>query len=145
MPKRLTSLAFMPYIHANKWRGLRLGRFFIGSPLGLQQDWGMMMFAVVKTGGKQYKVAEGDVVQVEKLAGDKGAKIQLQEVLMVHNNGSSKFGTPTLAGASVEAEIIDQKRSGKVIVFKKKRRANYRRFKGHRQEFTALKITAIKA
>lgn len=103
------------------------------------------MFAVVKTGGKQYKVAQGDVVQVEKLDGAVGAKVQLGEVLMVNAEGSAKIGTPFLKGAKIEAEIVSQERGDKIIVFKKKRRQNYRRKKQHRQDYTILRITAIAA
>ncbi len=103
------------------------------------------MFAVVKTGGKQYKVAQGDVIQVEKLPGEAKAKIELAEVLMVCEGGKATVGAPVVKGAKVEAEIVEQARSGKLIVFKKKRRQNYRRRNNHRQEFTVLKITGIKA
>lgn len=103
------------------------------------------MFAVVKTGGKQYKVAEGDVIQVEKLTAEAGKSIELGEVLMVSANGAVKVGTPFLAGAKIKAEVVAQDRSGKLIIFKKKRRQNYRRRNNHRQEFTVLKITAISA
>lgn len=103
------------------------------------------MFAVVKTGGKQYKVAQGDIIQVEKLPGETNAKVELGEVLLVSNNGSVTVGTPFVAGAKVAAEIVAQDRTGKLIVFKKKRRQNYRRKKHHRQEFTVLKITGITA
>ena len=103
------------------------------------------MFAVVKTGGKQYKVAEGDVVQVEKLPGEANATVDLAEVLMVCDNGKVTAGAPFVKGASVSAEIVAQKRSAKLIVFKKKRRQNYRRRNNHRQDFTVLKITGIKA
>lgn len=103
------------------------------------------MFAVVKTGGKQYKVAQGDVIHVEKLAAEKGKVIELKEVLMVVNGTAVTFGKPSVAGAVISAEVLDQKRSDKLIVFKKKRRQNYRRKKHHRQEFTVLKITGIKA
>ncbi|MDD3030278.1 MAG: 50S ribosomal protein L21 [Alphaproteobacteria bacterium] len=103
------------------------------------------MFAVVKTGGKQYKVAEGDVVQVEKLPGEAQAKVDLAEVLMLCDNGKTTVGAPFVKGALVSAEIVAQKRGGKLIVFKKKRRQNYRRRNNHRQEFTVLKITGIKA
>ncbi|MDD3370883.1 MAG: 50S ribosomal protein L21 [Alphaproteobacteria bacterium] len=103
------------------------------------------MFAVVKTGGKQYKVAQGDVIQVEKLPGEAKAKVDLAEVLMVCDNGKVSVGTPHVKGASVSAEIVEQKRSAKLIVFKKKRRQNYRRRNNHRQDFTVLKITGIKA
>lgn len=103
------------------------------------------MFAVVKTGGKQYKVAEGDVIQVEKLPGEAKAMIDLAEVLMVCDNAKVTVGSPFVSGAKVSAEIVAQDRTQKLIVFKKKRRKNYRRKKHHRQEFTVLKITAIKA
>ncbi len=103
------------------------------------------MFAVVKTGGKQYKIAAGDVIRVEKLAGEANAKVELAEVLMVVNNGAVTVGSPFVKGAVVAAEIVSQDRSGKLIVFKKKRRQNYRRKKHHRQEFTTLKITGITA
>ncbi|MDD4616048.1 MAG: 50S ribosomal protein L21 [Alphaproteobacteria bacterium] len=102
------------------------------------------MFAVVKTGGKQYKVAEGDIIQVEKLPGEANAKVELAEVLMVCDNGKVTVGSPLVKGASVSAEVVEQKRSAKLIVFKKKRRQNYRRRNNHRQEFTVLKITGIK-
>jgi large subunit ribosomal protein L21 len=103
------------------------------------------MFAVVKTGGKQYKVAQDDVIQVEKLAGEAAAKVELAEVLMICDNGKITVGAPFVKGAKVTAEIVEQKRSAKLIVFKKKRRQNYRRKNNHRQEFTVLKIPGIKA
>ena len=103
------------------------------------------MFAVVKTGGKQYKVASGDVIQVEKLPGDKAAKVELTEVLMLCEGSLVTTGSPFIKGASVSAEVVEQKRSAKLIVFKKKRRQNYRRKNNHRQEFTVLKITGITA
>lgn len=99
------------------------------------------MFAVIRTGGKQYKVASGDVIAVEKLEGELGAKIELDEVLMAND----KVGSPLLAGAKVLAEVVNQFRDKKVIVFKKHRRHNYRRKKGHRQYLTEIKITDIKA
>jgi large subunit ribosomal protein L21 len=103
------------------------------------------MFAVVKTGGKQYKVAQGDVIQVEKLPGEANAKIELAEVLMLCDNGKVTAGTPFIKGAKVAAEVVSQNRSAKLIVFKKRRRQNYRRKKHHRQEYTVLKITGIVA
>ncbi len=103
------------------------------------------MFAVVKSGGKQYKVAQGDVIQVEKLPGEAKAKVELAEVLMLCDGGKVTVGSPFVAGAKVTAEVVEQTRSGKLIVFKKKRRQNYRRKKHHRQEFTVLKVTAISA
>jgi large subunit ribosomal protein L21 len=103
------------------------------------------MFAVVKTGGKQYKVAQGDVIQVEKLAGEAGSKVQLVEVMLINDNGKARIGTPFIAGAKIDAEIVGQERSRKVIVFKKKRRQNYRRKNTHRQDYTILRITGIAA
>jgi len=103
------------------------------------------MFAVVKTGGKQYKVAQGDVIQVEKLPVEAGKTVELAEVLMLVDGGKVTMGKPMIAGAKITAEVVKQDRTGKLIIFKKKRRQNYRRKKHQRQEFTVLKITAIKA
>jgi large subunit ribosomal protein L21 len=101
------------------------------------------MFAVIRTGGKQYRVAPNDVIEIEKIAGKPGDIIELAEVILLGGDGSPKTGTPTIAGAMVAAEVIEHKRGDKVIVFKKKRRSNYRRTRGHRQELTALRITEI--
>jgi len=101
------------------------------------------MFAVIKTGAKQYKVAVGDIIKVEKLDGDAGSNISLDEVLMIGDDKGVKVGTPTISGTSVSAEILEHSRAAKIIVFKKKRRHNYRRKAGHRQEQTVLKITDI--
>jgi large subunit ribosomal protein L21 len=101
------------------------------------------MFAVIRTGGKQYKVAQHDVIAVEKLDGEPGATIELDEVLMVGDGAEVSTGTPLLAGASVSAELVEHRRADKIIVFKKKRRQNYRRKKGHRQQQTVLRITGI--
>ena len=101
------------------------------------------MYAVVKTGGKQYRVAEGDTLRVEKLTGQVGEKITLGEVLFVGGNGEVKIGTPTLSGAQVTGEILAQGKAKKVLVFKKKRRKGYSRQHGHRQQQTTLKITGI--
>ncbi len=101
------------------------------------------MFAVIRTGGKQYKVANGDVIRVEKLEAEAGASITLDDVLLVSENGSTTIGTPTVAGASVVAEVVAQDRNPKVIIFKKRRRQNYRRKNGHRQHVTVLRITGI--
>ena len=103
------------------------------------------MFAVVKTGGKQYRVEKDTVFAVEKLDANPGDKITLDQVLMFGDEKTSTVGAPLVAGASVQAEIVDQKRSNKVIVFKKKRRQNYRRKHGHRQAQTVLKVTGINA
>jgi large subunit ribosomal protein L21 len=102
------------------------------------------MFAIVKTGGKQYRVAPGDQIVVERLAGNVGAEISLDQVLAISNGDSGVIGRPTLADASVRARIVQQPRGTKVIVFKKKRRKNYRRKHGHRQELTVLRIEEIR-
>ena len=102
------------------------------------------MFAVLETGGKQYKVSKGDTIQVEKLAGEVGEKIKLDKILMVVDDDDNvKVGQPVLEGATVKAEILDQARHKKIIVFKMKRRKNYRRKAGHRQPYTELKIVDI--
>ncbi|SCA55670.1 50S ribosomal protein L21 [Candidatus Terasakiella magnetica] len=102
------------------------------------------MFAIVKTGGKQYTVAENDVIVVEKLAGEAGSEIKLEDVLLVGAEGKTTVGTPLVKGAAVTAEVLEQGKGDKVIIFKKKRRQNYRRTKGHRQEQTVLRIKSIK-
>lgn len=101
------------------------------------------MYAVVRTGGKQYRVAQNDVIRVERLAGEAGEEIVLGDVLMVGGEGDPRIGSPTVAGASVKATIVDQIRGDKVIVFKKKRRTTYRHKRGHRQQLSLLRITAI--
>ncbi|MET0840549.1 MAG: 50S ribosomal protein L21 [Methyloceanibacter sp.] len=101
------------------------------------------MFAVIRTGGKQYRVAPNDIIKVEKIAGEPGDIVELAEVILLGGEGGPKTGSPTIAGAMVAAEVISQGRSEKVVVFKKKRRANYRRKKGQRQLLTALRITEI--
>ena len=101
------------------------------------------MFAVIKTGAKQYKVAVGDVIKVEKLDGEAGTEISLDTVLMVGDDKGVKVGTPSVSGIIVTAEILEQARAAKIIVFKKKRRQGYRRKAGHRQEQTVLRIMGI--
>jgi len=100
------------------------------------------MFAVFKTGGKQYRVAAEDVLKVDKVKGDPGEIVEFGEVLLVGGEGVT-LGTPTIAGATVAAEVLDQARGPKVIAFKKRRRKNSRRKRGHRQEFTLIRITEI--
>ena len=100
------------------------------------------MFAVIKTGGKQYRVAAEDKLRVEKVAGEPGEIIQFGEVLVVGGD-SVTLGNPTVAGASVAAEVVSQARGDKVIAFKKRRRKNSRRKRGHRQEFTLIRISEI--
>ena len=101
------------------------------------------MFAVVKTGGKQYRVAEDDLLKVEKLDAAPGDTVVLDQVLMVGDGADRKVGAPLVEGAVVEAEVVDQTRAKKIIVFKKKRRQNYRRKNGHRQHQTVLKVIGI--
>ena len=103
------------------------------------------MFAVIKTGGKQYRVAADDVVTVGKLAGEPGAKITFDTVLMVTGEGGTQVGAPTVAGMTVTGEVVEHTRGEKVIAFKKRRRKNSRRKRGHRQDFTVVRITAIGA
>jgi large subunit ribosomal protein L21 len=100
------------------------------------------MFAVFKTGGKQYRVATEDVLQVDKIKGEPGEIVEFGEVLVVGGD-SLTLGAPTVAGATVAAEVLDQARGPKIIAFKKRRRKNSRRKHGHRQEFTLLRITEI--
>ena len=103
------------------------------------------MFAVIRTGGKQYRVAPDDLITVEKLEGEPGATLQLAEVLMVGDGDSVSAGTPLLDGDTVSATLVEHRRADKILVFKKKRRHNYRRKKGHRQHQTVLRITEIRA
>ena len=101
------------------------------------------MLAIFKTGGKQYSVKAGQILKVEKLEGKKGANISFKDVLAVSDTSKHTIGTPIIEGASVEAKIIDQIRANKIIVFKKRRRQNYRSTQGHRQYLTVLKIESI--
>lgn len=101
------------------------------------------MYAVIQTGGKQYRVAQGDKVRVEKLAGNVGDTVTFDKVLLVGGE-TLKVGQPVVAGAKVEAKIVAQDRDKKIIIFKFRRRKNYHRKSGHRQPFTALEITSIK-
>lgn len=101
------------------------------------------MFAVIKTGGKQHRVAEGDVIIVEKLEGEAGDAVSFDQVLMIGEGDDAKIGAPLLSGAVVTGEIAGQRKGDKIIVFKKKRRQNYRRKKGHRQLETVVTITGI--
>jgi large subunit ribosomal protein L21 len=101
------------------------------------------MYAIVQSGGKQYKVSPGDVVKVERLEVEVGDKVELTEVLLVQDQDRLLVGKPVVKQAKVLAEVNQQARSRKIVVFKKKRRKNYRRTKGHRQSFTQLKITEI--
>ena len=101
------------------------------------------MYAVIKTGGKQYRVAKDDKVTVEKIAGEPGSQVTLESVLLLGEGAETTTGSPFVEGASVAAEVVEQKRGKKIIVFKKQRRQNHRRKHGHRQDQTVLKITEI--
>ncbi len=101
------------------------------------------MYAVIKTGGKQYRVAAGDVIKVEKLDGDVGSNVDFDQVLMVGDGDDAKIGAPLVGGAKVSAEVLEQGKGDKVLIFKKKRRKNYRRTRGHRQLQTVLRISDI--
>jgi large subunit ribosomal protein L21 len=104
-----------------------------------------MMFAVIKTGGKQYRVAANDVIEIEKLAAEPGDAVTFDEVLMVGGEAGITLGAPVVAGASVAGEIVEQTRGDKVIAFKKRRRQNSKRKRGHRQMLTIVRITGISA
>jgi large subunit ribosomal protein L21 len=101
------------------------------------------MFAVIRTGGRQYRVAPNDVIRVERMAGAEGEVVELGEVLMLGDGDKVTVGSPLVAGACVGAAVVAQAKADKVLVFKKKRRNNYRRKRGHRQELTVLRITEI--
>ncbi|PIE06198.1 MAG: 50S ribosomal protein L21 [Sorangium cellulosum] len=101
------------------------------------------MYAVIKTGGKQYRVAKGQNLRIEKVAGEPGDKVTFDQVLMVGGNETPSVGKPIVDGAKVEAKIVAQDRAKKIIVFKFRRRKNYRRKQGHRQPYTELQITNI--
>jgi large subunit ribosomal protein L21 len=103
------------------------------------------MYAVVQTGGKQYRVSPGDTIEVEKLEGGIGDTVSLAPVLLTGQGSEVTIGNPHLPNTHVEAQIVDQKRGKKIIIFKHKRRKNYRRKQGHRQYLTSLKITGINA
>lgn len=101
------------------------------------------MFAILKTGGKQYRVAENDVIVVERLTGEAGDSVAFEDVLMVGDDKKVETGTPLVSGATVAGEILEQARGDKILIFKKKRRKNYRRTRGHRQDLSVVRITEI--
>ena len=101
------------------------------------------MFAVFRTGGKQYKVAKNDVLEIERLPGESGAILEFSEVLMVGDAGKTVVGKPLVAGAMVAAALLDQIKGDKVLIFKKKRRHNYRRKRGHRQPLSLIRVVEI--
>ena len=103
------------------------------------------MYAIVATGGTQYKVREGEILRIEKIPGEVGSPVSFDKVLMVADGENVSIGRPALEGAAVTAQIVEQGKANKLIVFKYKRRKRYRRKQGHRQAFTAVKIDAITA
>ena len=103
------------------------------------------MFAVIKTGGKQYRVAADEQITIMSLAGEAGETVTFNDVLLVDNDGATRLGAPFVAGASVKAEIVEQTRGPKVIAFKKRRRQNSKRKRGHRQDLTIVRITEVVA
>src|ERR1700720_2935036 len=136
-----------PILRGSRTGLARSGRTRAPLPVALGPRQGFLagiMFAVIRTGGKQYKVAKDDVISVERLAAEPGATIELGEVLMIGEGAEVATGTPLLDGALVSATVVEQTWAAKIIVFKKKRRHNYRRKKGHRQQQTVLRITDIR-
>ncbi len=103
------------------------------------------MFAVIKTGGKQYKVTKGETLDIEKLEGKEGASVNFDEILLLSEKGKTSIGTPTIAGAYVSAKIVGHKRGDKIVVFKMKPKKRYQKTQGHRQELTTVEITDVKA
>jgi len=103
------------------------------------------VYAIIRTGGKQYRVQKGDVVRVERLAGTVGATVTLEDVLLVGGEGEPRVGSPRLEGVSVVGTVVEQDRDAKVRVFKYKKRKHYRRTRGHRQSYTAVRIDAVRA
>jgi len=101
------------------------------------------MFAILKTGGKEYRVAKGDVIRVEKLEGKVGDQVALKDVLMVSGEGQVQVGTPNVDNAIITGEIVREAKGKKILTYKMKRRKNYRRMKGHRQTYTYLKVNEI--
>ena len=101
------------------------------------------MYAVIRSGGKQYRVAPGQTIRLEKIVGEVGSKVDLGDVLLVENDGNVQVGTPVVTNAKVEATVLEQDRAKKILVFKKKRKKQYRRTSGHRQDYTAVRIDKI--
>jgi len=101
------------------------------------------MYAVVRSGGKQYRVSPGQTIRLEKVVGEVGSKVELGDVLLVENEGNVQIGSPLVANVKVEATVVENDRAKKILVFKKKRKKQYRRTAGHRQDFTAVRIDKI--
>ena len=103
------------------------------------------MYAIIATGGKQYKVSEGDIIKVEKLGVEAGEAVKFEQVLLVNKDGEVLVGEPTVANATVEADVVENGKAKKIIVYKYKRKTGYHKKNGHRQQYTAVKITNINA
>jgi len=101
------------------------------------------MYAVIRSGGKQYRVAPGQTIRLEKVAGKAGSKVELGDVLLVENEGNIQVGSPVVANAKIQATVLEHDRAKKILVFKKKRKKQYRRTQGHRQDYTAVRIDSI--
>ena len=101
------------------------------------------MYAVIQSGGKQYRVAPGQTIRLERMKGEVGAKVELGDVLLVENEGNIQVGSPLIAKAKIEATVVEQDRAKKILVFKKKRKKQYRRTQGHRQDYTMVRIENI--
>jgi large subunit ribosomal protein L21 len=101
------------------------------------------MYAVIRSGGKQYRVAPGQTIRLEKVAGEVGAKVELGDVLLVENEGKIQIGSPVVASAKIQATVVENDRAKKILIFKKKRKKQYRRTAGHRQDYTAVRIDSI--
>jgi large subunit ribosomal protein L21 len=101
------------------------------------------MYAVIRSGGKQYRVVPGQTLRLESILGEPGSRVQFGEVLVVENDGKFQAGAPLLSNAKVEATVLEHDRAKKIIIFKKKRKKQYRRTRGHRQDFTAVRIESI--
>jgi large subunit ribosomal protein L21 len=105
--------------------------------------WRLLMNAVVKTGGKEYRISQGDLIRVEKMEGKVGDQVTMKDILMVSHEGQVQVGNPLLANAVITGEIVQQVRGKKVLIYKMKRRKNYRRTKGHRQTYTYVRVNEI--
>jgi large subunit ribosomal protein L21 len=101
------------------------------------------MYAVIRSGGKQYRVAPGQTIRLEKVTGEVGSKVELGDVLLVENEGNIQVGSPVVANAKIQATVLEHDRAKKILVFKKKRKKQYRRTQGHRQDYTAVRIDSI--
>jgi len=101
------------------------------------------MYAVIRSGGKQYRVAPGQTIRLEKVVGELGAKVELGDVLLVENDGNVTVGSPLVANAKIEATVVENDRAKKILIFKKRRKKQYRRTQGHRQDYSAVRIDNI--